>query len=100
MTPRPSGTLSRAQKHREAVAHANVFASRLRILEVFPSTGDEHYRDHDAQKKKRDISEMGQLWKHHPPIIRAPSNARSRAKAICRRVVDLIGDIPNHGRSS
>jgi len=59
MTPRPSGTLSRAQKHREAFAHANVFAWRLRILEVFPSTGDEHYRDHDAQKKKRDISEMG-----------------------------------------
>jgi hypothetical protein len=32
---------------------------RLRVLEVIPSTGDEHKSNHDPQKKKRDISELG-----------------------------------------
>ena len=54
-----SGTLSRTQKNRKTFAHFDVFAPGLRILEVLPSTGDEHNPNHDAQKKKRDISELG-----------------------------------------
>jgi len=34
-------------------------APRLRAFEVISSTGDEHNSNHDAQKKKRDISELG-----------------------------------------
>jgi hypothetical protein len=59
-------------KDREAFAHSNGLASHLRILEVFPSTRYEHDPNHDAQKKKRDISETSQLWKHHAPIIPPP----------------------------
>ena len=54
------------------LAHSNVLAPSLRILEVFPSTRHEHDPDHDAQKKKRDVIEKGQLWKDHALIIRAP----------------------------
>jgi hypothetical protein len=43
----------------EAFAHSDVFASRLRVFEVLPSTGDEHHSNHDAQKKKRNVSELG-----------------------------------------
>ena len=63
---------SRAQKDREAFAHSNGLASPLRILEVFPSTRYEHDSNHDAQKKKREISETSQLRKHHALIIQSP----------------------------
>jgi hypothetical protein len=53
--------LSPAQKNREVFAHFNGLASRLRILEVFPSTRYEHDPNHGAQKKKRDMSETSQL---------------------------------------
>jgi len=43
----------------EAFAHSDVLASRLGVLEVFPSTGDKHNPNHHAQKKKRYISELG-----------------------------------------
>ena len=63
---------SRAQKNRETFAHSNVLASRLEILEVFPSTRHEHDPDQDAKEKKRDIRETGQLRKHHALIIQPP----------------------------
>jgi hypothetical protein len=72
--------LSRAQKNREAFAHFNGLASRLGVLEVFPSTRYEHDPNHDAQKKKRDISETSQLRKHHALIIPPPRTAVSSAK--------------------
>jgi hypothetical protein len=34
-------------------------------FDVIPATGDKHNPNYDAQKQKRDISELGQLWKHH-----------------------------------
>jgi hypothetical protein len=64
-----SGELRRAENNREAFARSDVFAPSLRVPEVFPSTRHEHDPNHNAQKKKRDISEMGQLWKHHALII-------------------------------
>jgi hypothetical protein len=67
-----SSDLSRAQENREAFAHFNGLASRLGVLEVFPSTRYEHDPNHDAQKKKRDISETSQLRKHHAMIIPPP----------------------------
>jgi hypothetical protein len=35
---------------------------------VIPSTGDEHYSNREAQKKKRDISELGQVRKDDEQI--------------------------------
>jgi len=67
-----SGDPSRAQKNREAFAHSDGLAPSLRILQVFPSARHEHDPNHDAQKKKRDISETSQLRKHQAPIIPPP----------------------------
>jgi hypothetical protein len=53
----------------EAFTHSDVLVSRVRVLEVIPSTGDEHNPNHDAQKKKRDISELSQLGKHRAVMI-------------------------------
>lgn len=43
----------------DCIESSDVLASRLRVLEVLPPTGDEHNSNHDAQKKKRDISKLG-----------------------------------------
>jgi hypothetical protein len=53
-----SGDFGCAQKNSKTFAHSDVLAPRFRVLEVIPSTGDEHNSNHDAQKKKRDIREL------------------------------------------
>ena len=65
ITPRLPATSAAPRKTVKPFAHSDILASRLRILEVIPSAGNEHKSNHDAQKKKRDISELGQLWKDH-----------------------------------
>ena len=52
-----SGQLSCSQEDREAFTHSDVFASLLRVFEVFPSAHDEHEPDHDAQQKERHVGE-------------------------------------------
>jgi hypothetical protein len=43
---------------------------------MFPSTRYEYDSNHDAQKKKRDISETSQLRKYHVLIIQPAVNRR------------------------
>jgi hypothetical protein len=53
------GDFGCAQENGEAFAHSDVLASRLRVLQVLPPTGDEHNPNHDVQKKKRDVNKLG-----------------------------------------
>jgi len=55
----PSGKLSRAQKNRKTFSGLNVFAPRLGIFDVVPATGDKHNPNHETQKEKRDVGELG-----------------------------------------
>jgi hypothetical protein len=48
----PWSELSRAQKNRETFAEAKVLASRLRILEMFPSTRHEHDPDSGCEREE------------------------------------------------
>jgi len=57
------------RRHRDIQANAS--ATRgvpLALLDVVDRR-HEHDPDHDAQKKKRNVSQTGQLWKYHALII-------------------------------
>ena|SRR2546421_259413 len=40
---------ARAEKNGEILAHANAFAANLRIFEVSPAAGEEHYSNHQSE---------------------------------------------------